>query len=220
MNKDQNKGKGRKKDFSVPENYFETGAKKMLARLEWMEEHREFEQLLKHRNTEIFETPAAYFEKNAWKLELSEFETLRGVPKKNMFVLNEGYFERAEHNINKLVLKSTVSGSSPKRKILPLFSPRGFYAAAALLIIVIGLWLYNYYFVAVSTDSCTTLACIERSDLIKSKNLEALDADQLFEIVNTRELEEKLNALPSANEANKTDTGELQFDIEDFPDDI
>ncbi len=57
MNEKQN-------NFSLPEDYFNTSAKSIVNKIEWQEEHKEFPNLLEHRNNTVFGIPENYFEEN------------------------------------------------------------------------------------------------------------------------------------------------------------
>jgi len=63
-----------------------------------------------------------------------------------------------------------------------------------MLLVVISVWIYNYYFKPVEVNDCGTIACVDRMDLVKTKNLEALDNEELYELVNPAELEKNLNS--------------------------
>ena len=55
----------------------------------------------------------------------------------------------------------------------------------------IGIWLYEVYINKLEIKGCETLACIEESDLVKNVNLENYDNEDLYELVNESDLEEK-----------------------------
>lgn len=54
--------------FNVPENYFQKSALSIFNKIEWQEEHQEFPNLLKHKNSTVFGLPENYFEENEARL--------------------------------------------------------------------------------------------------------------------------------------------------------
>ena len=81
------------------------------------------------------------------------------------------------------------------------------FAAAAVLTIVFSLWIYNAYFnqTEIIDGDCNTLACIEKRELLKYK-LENLENEELYELVNTKQLEERLNKKEATDSLKTTDT--------------
>jgi hypothetical protein len=201
--------------FITPANYFETSEAKL--------ELSFYPRLLKHKNKEAFSIPENYFEEaeinelakvlNAAENELEEFPLLNSVKKENPFRVQENYFSASAQQI--------ISSVQKPAKVITLFAARTWYsAAAALIAVAIGLWLYNYFFTPVVTKDCGTLACVDKTDLVKTKNLENLDDDQLYEIVDTKKLEEKLEKKETKTDNKNADTSLKNISTEDLLDEI
>lgn len=206
-----------KPGFIVPENYFE--------RLESKLELLDYPQLVKLGNNGGYIVPANYFE-NAEVRELSKvlkgeddlsaFSNLNSIKKENPFTVSENYFEASSQKIHASVQKPA--------KVISLFSGRVLYsAAAAIAAIILGVWIYNYYFKPVVSGDCGTIACVDKKDILKSKSLETLDDDQLYEIVDTKKLEEKLEKKENKQdkkEQKEADTSLNNISTEDLIDEI
>jgi len=198
-----------KKDsgFVVPANYFNEKEIKL--------ELLDFPTLSSLDKTNKFKTPANYFEALdlsylvSEENELQNFETLRSITKKNNFKVDENYFASAEEKINAALLDE-----KKEAKVVKLFSPKLWYAAAAMLVITLGLWIYNQYYKVEELKDCGTLACVDKFDLVKAKNLEALDNDELYELVDTKKLEEKLKDKPEVKTEIKTETKTEKKDLD------
>lgn len=200
--------------FGMPGSYFDRSAEQLKNRMLWLEEHREFPALKMAWREQVFEVPENYFEKSAAGIELlpyphlmrrgaengwsipenyfeefsffDESEVLRGVPKQLHFGVPPGYFEGSA--------KKLAGAEPPVSRVIPLFRRSLQFAAAAALLVVLGFWLYNHYFVAETAAlDCGGIACVDKHELLQGKNLESLDDDQLYELVNSKELEKKLN---------------------------
>jgi hypothetical protein len=173
--------------FIIPDAYFD----KSEAKLELIS----YPNLFKAGKNSGFDVPLNYFEdtevNELSKVFLNEEDELLHVTflgateKQNVFTVKENYFVESEQKI--------ISTLSNHAKVINLFVPRiWFSAAAAVFAIVLGLWIYNQYFKPYSDKDCGSIACLDKKDLVKSKNLENLDNDELYELVNTKKLEEKL----------------------------
>ncbi len=206
--------------FIVPLNYFET--------VETALELISYPNLLACKKDAGFTVPLNYFEDaEANELEkvlvleeneLASFSVLNSIPKQNAFTVKENYFTDSEQKI--------ISALTTEAKVIKLFTPKiWFSAAAAVLTIVLGLWLYNNFFKPVGVKDCGSLACLDKNDLVKSKNLEGLDNDELYELVNTKKLEEKLEKKDAKKNENKTgrknlDTSLKNVNTDDLLDEI
>lgn len=171
--------------FIVPENYFNESASKL--------ELLDAPSLLNITKQNVFEVPANYFEENKTRIaslveegnELSAYPKLSSIEKKNPFVTRENYFETSKETI----LGKNKGGA----KIISLFSKPVRYAAAAAIMITIGLWIYNSYFRAEVEGDCTTLACFEKRDIIKYK-LNNFDVEDINDAsIDLNKLEMNLN---------------------------
>lgn len=201
--------------FVVPENYFDNS--------ELRNELLAYPALATQNKKTGFNVPANYFEE-AETNELSKvlvngeserenFLKLNAIKKQNPFTVKEGYFENSAEKI--------IASTNKPAKVIGLFSAKVWYsAAAAIFAITIGIWVYNQFFVIVEKD-CGTLACVDKQDLIKTKNLEALESDELYELVDTKKLEEKLEKKPaSENKKDEADTSLKNVSTEDLLDEI
>ncbi|MBL7931269.1 MAG: hypothetical protein JNL60_05190, partial [Bacteroidia bacterium] len=147
-----------KHGFCLPDGYF----KGKEARLEQIE----FPFLKDLAANPGFSVPGEYFEAAEFQTyeqfkaeeqdELSSFRTLSSIPKRNSFYLPQEYFVSNEAHVNALL------ASEPKTKIISLFRKGFAYSAAAILLVVISLWVYNYYFKPIEVKDCGTIACVDR----------------------------------------------------------
>lgn len=184
-----------KSGFVVPENYFSAKA----AELELLD----LPVLAAHQKQNGFEVPSNYFENSISSLqdkineidELNAYPLLNAQSKTHAFITKPAYFEE---NKKKLL---TIATEKTGAKILFLGRKTVWYAAAAVLTITIGLWIYNSFFIEqeLINGDCNTLACIEKRELLKFK-LENFDSDELLDMVNSDKL--KLNL----EKKEKTDT--------------
>lgn len=200
--------------FVVPENYFDNS--------ELRNELLAYPALATQNKKTGFNVPANYFEEAETnelskvldgEIELENFLKLSAIKKQNPFAVKDGYFENSAEKITALLNKPA--------KVISLFSAKVWYsAAAAIFAITIGIWIYNQFFVIVEKD-CGTLACVDKQDLVKTKNLEALESDDLYELVDTKKLEEKLEKEPaSKTKKDEADTSLKNVSTEDLLDEI
>lgn len=203
--------------FVIPQTYFSENETKL--------ELLEFPKLFSLNKINGFKTPANYFEELEEK-QFAEFftdnenentfEKLKSIPKQNNFKVEDKYFVDFENK-----LRNTLLNEKKGSKVIKLFSPKIYYAAAAVLTITMGLWIYNQYFKVEELKDCGTLACVDKVDLVKIKNLENLDNDQLYELVDAKKLEEKLeNKTTSKTNKKDVDTSLKNVSTEDLLDEI
>ncbi|MCW3076969.1 MAG: hypothetical protein JWO32_1578 [Bacteroidetes bacterium] len=200
--------------FTVPKHYFENSEDKL--------ELIGCPELLRISRDTDYRVPKNYFE----ELEVSElrkvfnenenepeaFGNLTRISKQNSFSVSKNYFKDSEAKLTDILHK--------KPKVIQLFGVKTWYsAAAAVFALTLGLWLYSSFFKPVVVKDCGTLACIDKNDLVKTKNLENLDDDQLYEIVNTKKLEEKLENSQEKDKS-KTDTSLKNLSTEELLDEI
>lgn len=196
--------------FVVPQKYFIDSESKL--------ELLEFPTLFSLNRINKFKTPANYFEElETLQLsnllideenELKAFEKLNAIKKQNSFKVDDKYFTTSK---DKLI--AAVLNEKKEAKVIKLFSAKIWYAAAAMLTITLGLWVYNQYYKVEELKDCGTLACVDKTDLVKTKNLEALDNDQLYELVDTKKLEEKLKNKSEDKSENKNDKKDLDTSL-------
>jgi len=203
--------------FIIPNDYFVNNENKL--------ELIEFPKLSALNKINAFKTPANYFNELEEKQFVHFFnendleilgEKLSTIPKQANFKVKENYFDSSAEKISNSLLNQKKGG-----KLIKLFSPKIYYAAAAILTITLGLWFYNHYFLVAETKDCGTLACVDKADLLKTKNLENLDNDQLYELVDTKKLEEKLeNKTNNTTKNEDIDTSLNNVSVDDLLDEI
>ncbi len=171
--------------FVLPEGYFEQKACVM--------ELIPYPGLRNREKKAGWSVPAGYWEE-AEAITLSQVmadrepDTSFG-PKQISFITPGSYFEN-----NAIALKEALSDYEKEAKIVPFFTVRRlvFAAAASLLLAVFGFRLYDVFFGTSPKEDCGTLACVDRAELLKTRALESLETDELYELVNSGELEKKL----------------------------
>jgi hypothetical protein len=203
--------------FIIPNDYFVNNENKL--------ELIEFPKLSALNKINAFKTPANYFNELEEKQFVHFFnendleilgEKLSTIPKQANFKVKKNYFDSSAEKISNSLLNQKKGG-----KLIKLFSPKIYYAAAAILTITLGLWFYNHYFLVAETKDCGTLACVDKADLLKTKNLENLDNDQLYELVDTKKLEEKLeNKTNNTTKNEDIDTSLNNVSVDDLLDEI
>jgi hypothetical protein len=203
--------------FIIPNDYFVNNENKL--------ELIEFPKLSALNKINAFKTPANYFNELEEKQFVHFFnendleilgEKLSTIPKQANFKVKKNYFDSSAEKISNSLLNEKKGG-----KLIKLFSPKIYYAAAAILTITLGLWFYNHYFLVAETKDCGTLACVDKADLLKTKNLENLDNDQLYELVDTKKLEEKLeNKTNNTTKNEDIDTSLNNVSVDDLLDEI
>jgi len=197
--------------FVVPENYFEEAWISISHTFKNNEENelKEFVTLASHKKNNPFIVPQNYFEEAEvketakslifYENELIEFYKLSYTKKQNSFIVNESYFSENEEKLKSLLITKPI-------KVINLFNAKMWYSVAALLVIALGLWMYNSYYKIAPIEDCGTLACIEKRDLVKAKHLENIENEELYKLVNTKKLEENLASSGLDNTNNKQDT--------------
>lgn len=202
--------------FVTPDEYFQKSALQL--------ELIEFEKLSGLSKLQVFDIPNHYFDQKAGAIidELlplnnvsKYYSELNQISKANVFETPPNYFDaRKERILNTLKEKKSA-------KIFHLSFGQASMAAAAILIISLGFWFYPEQEKIVSPDDCDTLACIEKRELLQSKQIENLDDDELFELVNPAKLEQKLNPMnKSDNSAKKKDSSDAHKISDELLDEI
>ncbi|MBA2612781.1 MAG: hypothetical protein H0U95_12470 [Bacteroidetes bacterium] len=196
--------------FIVPAEYFNENEIKL--------ELIEFPTLFNLNKTVAFKTPSNYFEElETLQLsnllveeenELVAFKKLSTVKKQNNFKVNEDYFNASQQK-----LAATLLNDKKETKVIKLFSAKVWYAAAAVLTITLGLWVYNQFYKVEEFKDCGTLACVDKIDLVKAKHLESLDNDELYELVDTKKLEKKLHDKTDTKTETKNDKKDLDTSL-------
>lgn len=174
--------------FIVPDDYFATNESKL--------ELLAYDRLSEISKQNSYIAPIGYFEstnnaiisKIEQESELVEMPILSSINKQLPFITKDDYFADTKTEILNKV------GENKGGKIININRKPYWFAAAAVLTIAFSLWIYNAYFeqTEVIDGDCNTLACIEKRELLKFK-LDNLDNDELYELVNSKKLEERLN---------------------------
>lgn len=172
-------------NFSLPIDYFHNNAISIANKIDWLDEQKAFPKLNSIRNKSVFKIPESYFNEASIKSEFLNSPILFKINKHNSFITPENYFERNESYLFNL-LKPL-----PKTRIIRLYK-KTFALAAAILLITFSVYLYRQLFQTKKPDDCMTLACIEKRDLLKSRQLENLENEELYELINVTKLEKKL----------------------------
>lgn len=196
--------------FLTPENYFTVNEKNL--------ELINYPILNKLKSQNAFSIPSNYFE----EFEIAElakvivdsetqFAKLEALKKESSFKLPENYFEKSSKSISsKIKIRKEA-------KVISLFTKRIRFAAAAIFVIVTGVWLYNFYFPAITPIDCGTIACLDKQDIVKSKSIESLEDEQLYELVDPSALKKKLDSNNNIQTKSK-DSSEKTFVEEELLD--
>ena len=203
--------------FVVPQDYFGLNAGNL--------DIVTYSELYKVKNKPVFTVPSDYFEKaevselakviSDSEDELHSFTQLNWLKYKAGFVIPANYFEKNKSQLNSNLVKKEVG------RIIHLFTKRLAFAAAAIVVLSLGFWIFSFYFTTIEVKDCGTMACIDKNDLVKTKNLENLDNDELYELVNSSKLEKKLEAKEIKKENKKTTDSDFKnLSAEDLLDEM
>jgi len=209
--------------FAVPEGYFDAARMKLVAKAAWQSELDAYPLLasVEKRNTNqahptaatddlfdktllselyalrsntVFEVPENYFEQQASHLTLELPSVWLGIPNpQTAFTLPEEYFEQSATKITGQINKEA------KGRVISMFRMSSL-AAAAILVVVISVLGYRIYNQPVIEGDCGTIACLEKTELLKAKAIETIDNESLYELVNPSDLELQLNGAPNSQE--------------------
>lgn len=194
--------------FSMPEGYFSSSAQSLMNKIQWQEEHKSFPVLSTLKKESGFLIPDDYFVRSEQQLELVPYAILsQPQTKSSGFVLPESYFEKEltltpylsslEKRLPFIVPENYFEKSAeklfPAPKVISLFSKRIMYSIAALLVVCLGIWLVQSYSNSKLEQDCGNLACVDKQELLKSNAIQSLDEEHLYDMVNVKALEEKLN---------------------------
>lgn len=176
--------------FVLPENYFE----KSETDLELLT----YPNLAHLKAASGFAVPLDYFDlaefqsfenlKQQGQNEEETFIKLNSIERKNNYLVPDRYF------VSKQTALQQIGRKQREVRVINLVRKSFAYSAAALLLVVLSLWVYKYYYQSAEIKDCGTIACVDKTDLLKTKNLEALDNDELYELVNPAELEKNLGS--------------------------
>lgn len=202
--------------FDVPQGYFSKKAESF--------EDLQYPNLSALNRNPGFVVPKDYFEEaevkelgkvlSDQKDELLSFKTLKTLPKHNHFKVEERFFDASEKEIKTLLEKPQTG------RVMSLFGRRIAFTAAAVIMLSLGFWLYDFYFSPVETRDCGTMACVDKHDLVKTKNLESMDNEDLYELVNPSDLEKKLETKENTKNKETKDSSLNDVSTEDLLDEI
>jgi hypothetical protein len=222
--------------FGLPEGYFQQSARSVVNKVEWLEEHKAYPLLGSLGRKSLFQVPGGYFMAAGQKLELLNYPALAALKKQRAFTVPKGYFEELEVSLlakamngetpdfiklpkqesfrvqetyfaeNAARLEQQLLKQNKGARVISLFGSRTARIAAAILTIALGTWLYRVYTPGPATGDCGTIACLDRQELLKSKALESLETDELYDLVNSKKLEKQLENKAAAPQKNKVDS--------------
>lgn len=203
------------KGFIVPENYFTTNGNNL--------ELIDYPKLKQFRGKNDFLLPNNYFENNSKKLytqlasylvkDVEDFSILNSLPKENGFTTSENYFKENSQKLYE-VLKSKQNA-----KLIFLFKNKLSLAVAASLLLAIGVWLFNFYFKTVDVKDCGSIACIDQNEILNSNQIDAMNDEELFEIVNTEKLEQRIKNSKTQTD-DSLDSTKLSDDFDELLDEL
>jgi hypothetical protein len=178
--------------FLRPRDHNDDFARRMSAKLECLEEIREFKMLSALKGIRVFVIPEGYF---VQKMELESLVFLPNKTEENKFLVPDGYFEKGagtltDNERRPLAEKLDISVTEdiiPAGKIRSLRQPL-IWIAAALLLVALGTWLNQIYTVTPVQEDCGTLACLEKRDVLKSGELDVLNEEELLLLLNDEDL--------------------------------
>lgn len=198
---------GKNQGFSMPKGYFSSSSTQLFDKLMWLEEHKPYPVLQSLKDKKGFTIPLSYFEKLEQNLELIPYENLTSEHQKSApFKIPDNYFEETKpiyvqlesiEKINPFVtptnyFEDTKEKFYPKPRVINLFRKRIGYSIAAILMICLGVWLIQALSDNKIEKDCGTLACVDKQDLLKSTTIQNIDDDNLYDVVNAKDLKEKL----------------------------
>ena len=199
--------------FTLPENYFSENEQRL--------DSIQYPGLRAVQKINPFRVPENYFAaQEASELgkvivsienEAVIFKALDSIEKRNSFSVPENYFQENTDRLTRSLNPKTA-------RLIPLFVKRAGFAVAAMLLVVIGVWIYNFYVAPSEAEDCGTIACLDKKDLVKITNLERLDDDELYELVDPTALEKKLET--SGNSVAPNNKNEKDSSLENIPDEL
>jgi hypothetical protein len=178
-----------KSGFGLPPGYFQVSGKALQDKLEWLDEHRVYPLLANLDRRTGFSVPEAYFDKCGFRLELGAYPLLEKSGQLNPFAVPGGYFESSAKRLSAI-------GPVKARVITLRLFRRVTLAAAALLVLSVGIALMRGYFTPEVEGDCQTMACLDKRDLTRTRQLETLDEEDLYDLADPSMLINKLEMEP------------------------
>ncbi len=187
---EENKNEHKKEGFSVPPGFFKDEALKITKRIAWEDEMLKYPQLSSLKASTPFTVPDHYFEEAAVSVSTDLYlQTL----KQDVLAVPGNYFEKSALSLAESIDKQSRVKVIPVSSV-PKKSPTQywFYRAAAAVLVVAGAWI------AVILNSrnekdCGGIACLERQEIIKSKSIENIEQEELYDLVDPEALRKNLD---------------------------
>ncbi len=208
----------KKLPFVTPDNYF--------AHIEVRNELAAYPKLSSVKQVNGFAVPELYFETSAKaienKIELAEelkaYPTLSSISKENVFVAPQNYFEGLSHTVREKIF--TQPEESGVVKILHLvFNKKTAYAIAAMLVISLGLYFYSGQETVV--NDCGGLACLDKTEILKSNQVSNMDEESLMKLVDPEQLSKNLKEASKSSDTKEEANYVLEnADVNDIVDEI
>lgn len=224
----------KKSPFVTPDNYFAQSSLSTEVKIELAP----YEKLVELKKINSFITPELYFENQParienrleWTEELNLYPALNAIERSNGFAVPHGYFETFSHTVREKIFAEKNKTGIFDNIIHLVFSKKTAYALAAMLVLSLGLYIYNAEEV-VGNNDCNTLACLDRKDILKDNNLLPMDDESLMEMVDPETLSKNLNKslkgttgkdaeTSSADKKDKEDYVLENVDVNDIVDEI
>lgn len=207
--------------FVTPSGYFET--KSELA---------QYPTLNALRNKSVFDIPENYFKNAALSTkekimlaeEMKAYPTLASIQKSNTFDVPANYFETFSQQLRQTIQDDSNESGTITKVMHIVFSKKTVYAIAAMLVISLGMYVFNTDNGTVNND-CNTVACLDKNDIIKTNQLNSFDEESLIDAVNTDELQKNLNkSLENSSTSTEEQVNENYIlenvDVNDITDEI
>lgn len=169
------------------------------------------------RNIEgVFDVPEGYFsgfenkflKKIELESELEEFKILSSLQKINSFDVPAGYFDASLECLNNLRISLANKKTFFTRLQEILFKPK--FSFSYVLIFMVGLSFYYYFSESNKSDNtCETLACIDKDEILNYALDLNIEQHQIEEWVSVDSLYTDVENLPEEVVADDELTGEI-----------
>ncbi len=189
-------GIDKKLPFVTPENYFSETASATESKAELSA----YETLVSIKKQNAFAVPELYFERSAKAIEhkivlaeeLKAYPTLNNIKKENVFGVPQNYFDNVSYSVREQILVSVNSQPVLGRVIQLVFNKRTAYALAAMLVLSLGLYFYTANNEV--SGNCNGLACLDKSEILKSSQINNMDEESLMKLVDPEKLSKNLES--------------------------
>ncbi len=182
--------------FVTPENYFA----QCSAVTETKVELNNYATLISIKKQNAFTTPDLYFEQSAKAIqnkialaeELNLNPTLTSIEKQNVFTIPQNYFDNLSYAVREKIISEQNNVNSFGKVLHLVFSKKTAYALAAMLVLSLGLYYYNFN-TKINTGDCNTLACLGKNEILNSSQIITMDEESLMKLVDPETLSKNLN---------------------------